>query len=53
MKTALLLSGVTENPLENEGYFAGWQPWTIESAGEPETGLAASGYSGTNLLLGI
>ena len=28
------------NPLENEECRAGWQPWIIEIAGEPNFGVA-------------
>jgi len=37
MKTALLRSGTTENPLENEDRRARWWPWITESAGEPDS----------------
>lgn len=35
MKTALLRSGKTENPQENEVHCNGWRPRITESAGEP------------------
>jgi len=36
MKTALLRSGTTKNPLEKDDRCAGWRPRITESAGEPD-----------------
>jgi len=37
MKLALLRSGTTEKPQENEDCGTGRRPWIIKSAGEPES----------------
>jgi hypothetical protein len=47
MTSALLGVQAGGNPLENEEYRAGWQPWIIEIAAEPLSGMVSWTVNGT------